>query len=120
MVVLVVDLDPVTEFKMRNEVFAPHGLTGFGAAKLKRPAIDRRAVKIVIKADHAERFGARDIQRVGDQRDRGVVDIAKLLLQIVQDRQRSAWRVALSVDERLRQRQIKGRSAGHNYPPGIL
>jgi hypothetical protein len=43
-----------------------------------------------------------------------------LLLQIVQDWQRGAWRIALTVDERLRQREIKGRSAGHDILPGHL
>ena len=107
MVVLVVDLDPVTEFKVRDEVLAAHGLTGFGATKLQHPAVDRRAVEIMIKADHAKRFGSRDVQRVGDQRDRGVVDVAELLLQIVQDWQRGAGRVALTVDQRLRQERSK-------------
>jgi hypothetical protein len=103
MVVLVVDLDPMSGFKVRDKVFAPHRLAGFSATKLQHPAVNRRAVKIMIKADHAKRFGSRDIQRLRDQRDRGVVDVTKLLLQIVQDWQRSAWRVALTVDQRLRQ-----------------
>src|ERR1700722_15758990 len=118
MIVFVVELKPVAKFKMRNKIFAPHRLTGFSATKLQHPAVNRRAVEIVIKADHAKRFGSRDIQRVGNQRDRGVVDVAELLLQIVQDRQRGAWRVALTINERLRQTQIKGRSAGHNILPG--
>ena len=120
MVVLVVDLDPVTEFKVRDEVLAPHGLTGFGATKLQHPAIKRRAVEIMIKADHAKRFGARDVQRICDEGDYAIIDVAELLLQIVQDWQRGAWRVALTVDERLRQREIKGRSAGHDILPGPL
>ena len=52
---------------MGNKVFAAHGLTGFCAAKLQHPAIDRRAAEIMIKADHAKRFGARDIERVRDE-----------------------------------------------------
>src|ERR1700689_340514 len=96
--VLAVDLDPVMEFKIRDKVFATHGLTRFGATKLQHPAIKRRAVEIMIKADHAKRFGSRDIQRVRYKRDRGVVDVTKLLLQIVQDWQRGSWRVALTVD----------------------
>jgi hypothetical protein len=41
-------------------------------------------------------------------------------LQIMQDRQRSAWPVTLSVDQSLRQRQIKGHSAGQRILPGFL
>ena len=118
MVVLVVDLDPVTEVKVRNEVFASHGLTGFGAAKLQHPAVDRRAAEIVIEADHAERFGSRDVERVGDQRNGGVVDVAELLLQIVQDRQRRA-RLRRACDRSAFAPDQDQRPFGQTrYPPG--
>ena len=105
---------------MRDEFLAAHGLTGFGAAKLQHPAIDRRAAEIVIEADHAKGFGARDVQRIGDQRDGAIVDVAELLLQIVQNWQRRPAHVALTIDQRSRQIQIKGRSARHDILPGRL
>ena len=42
-VLRVVDLDSVLALKMGNEIFATHGLTGFGAAKLQHRAIDGRS-----------------------------------------------------------------------------
>ena len=120
MVVVVADLDPVTKFQVRDEVLAAHRLTGFGATKLQDPAVNRRAVKVVIKTDHAERFGFRDVKRISDEGNDAIIDVAKLLLQIVQDWQHGAWRVALPVDQRLRQIQIKGRSARHDILPDHL
>ncbi len=98
MVVFAVSLDPMTEFQVRDEVLAAQGLTGFGAAKLQLPAVHGRAAEVVVEADHAQRFGARDVQRIGYQRNRGVVNVTKVLLQFVQDRQRGSWRVTLPLD----------------------
>jgi hypothetical protein len=78
-----IDQDAVTGLKMGNEFFAPHGLTGFGAAKLQHSAVDRQATEIMIKAHHAQRLRFRDIEGIGHQRDSSVVYIAKPLLQIV-------------------------------------
>ena len=103
---------------MGNEVFASHGLTGFGAAKLQHPAVNRRTAEIVVETDDAEGFGSRDVERVGDQRDGGVVDIAELLQQIVQDRQRRARQRPLAIDQRSGQINIKSRSARQLIPPG--
>ena len=120
MVVLVVELDPVTELEVRNEILTAHGLTGFGAAKLQLPAVHRRAAEVVIKADHAKRLGARDVQRISDERNSAIIYVTKLLLQIMQDWQRGARLVALAINQRSRQIQIKGRSARHDILPDHL
>jgi hypothetical protein len=73
----------------------------------------------MIKTDHAKSFGARDIQRVGDQRDNSVIDVTELLLQVVQNWQRGAQRIALTIDQRSSQIQIKGRSARHGILPSL-
>jgi hypothetical protein len=80
-------------------------------------AINRRAVKVVIKADHAKRLSARDVQGVRNEGNDTIVDVAKLLLQIVQNWQRRARDVPLAIDQRPRQIQIKGRSARHDILP---
>jgi hypothetical protein len=113
----VVRLNPVMVFKVRHEVLASHGLTGFSAAKLQHAAIDGGAAEIVIKGDDTQCFGARDVERVRDQRDHIVVDIPEFFLQIMQDWQRRARDVPLAIDQRLRQIQIKGRSARHDILP---
>src|SRR5271154_5545679 len=73
--------------KMGNEVFASRGLTRFGPAQLQHPAINWRAAKIVVKTDDAQRLGFRDVERIGDERDCRVVDVAELNLQIVKNGQ---------------------------------
>src|SRR5271167_2428482 len=103
---------------MGNEVFASHGLTGFGAAQLQHPAVERRTAEIVVEADDAERFGFRYVERLGDQRDSGVVYIAELLQQIVEDWQRRAGQRPLAIDQRSSQINIKSRSARQHIPPG--
>jgi hypothetical protein len=104
--------------KMGNEVFASHGLTGFGAAELQDSPVDRRTAEIMVEADDAERLGSRDVERVGDQRDDGVVNIPELLLQFVENRERRPWRRTLAIDQGSRQINIEGRSAGQDIPPG--
>src|ERR1700691_2197395 len=103
---------------MGNEVFASHGLTGFGAAKFQDPAVNRRTAEIVVETDDAEGFSSRDVERIGDQRDGGVVDIAELLQQIVEDRQRGARQRPLAIDQRSGQINIKSGSARQLIPPG--
>ena len=79
-----------------------------------------RAAEIVIETDDADRLRLRDVERGGDQRDRGVVDVAEALLQIVQDRQHRARLVLARVDERLAFRLAPMHTARHrvaSWPP---
>ena len=50
----------------------------------------RCAAEIVVEGDDAVHLGARQVQRLGDQRHRLAVDVAELLLDGVQDRQQRA------------------------------
>jgi len=51
----------------------------------------RRLAKVVIKADYAMNFRIRDIERVGDQRNSGYIYIPELIVQGMQDREKSSW-----------------------------
>ena len=50
-------------------------------------AAGRRAAEIVVEGDDAVDLGARQIERLGDQRHGRFGDVAERLLQGVQDRQ---------------------------------
>ncbi len=81
-------------------LLAAHGLAGFGAAHLQNMASGRGAAKIVIEADDAVHFGVRKIERAGDQRNRGLIDVAELFLQCVQNRQQGAGQALQFLDAR--------------------
>ena len=49
--------------------------------------------EIVIETDDAVHFGVGDIERVGDQRDGGLIDVSELFLQCMQNRQQRAGQV---------------------------
>ena len=78
---------------MRGKRIAAGRLAGFGAAQLEHMAAGRRAAEVVIEGDDAVHFGARDVQRLGDQRLGRFIDVAELLLQGVQDRQQRAFAI---------------------------
>jgi hypothetical protein len=94
----VIHCNAVRVAKMGDQVFTAERLARFGPAKLELRPCKRGAAKIVIEADDAENLGAREIERLGDLGDRRVVDIAKAVLQCVEDRQRGARFGALGRD----------------------
>src|SRR5208337_4553773 len=112
-----IDRKAVTSLKMGDEVFAPHRLTGFRPAKLQYPPLDRGTTEVVIEAHHPERLSLRDVERLGHQRDGLLVDIAELMLEIVQDRQRRPWRRSPAFYQCSRQPCLEGRFRGHGDPP---
>ena len=95
----VAERDAEPRLGARGERVAAGRLAGFGAAQLEHVAAGRLAAEIVVEGDDAMHFGARDIQRFGDQRLGGFVDVAELLLQGVQDRQQRAFKAAVLGDD---------------------
>ena len=74
------------------------------------------AAEIMVEADDAMDLGARQVQRVGDQRHGGRIHIAELLLQRVQDRQQRARHVLPLGDQRLRRARVPMAIAVHLCP----
>src|SRR5208282_42485 len=105
--------------EMGDEGLATHCLTGFRAAELQHPAVERSPAEVVIKTDDAKRLRARYVERVGHQRDGRIVDIAELMLEVVQDRQRRARQRSLTINDFLRQSWVERRSGGHRNPPEV-
>src|SRR5262245_47159006 len=63
----------------RRDRVAARGLTGFGAAELQHMAACGLPSEVVIEGDDAMHLGARDVQRLRDQRLGCFIDIAELL-----------------------------------------
>ena len=78
---------------MLDHPVAAHGLAGFRAAHLEDVAAGGCMPEIVVKTDDPVHFGLRNIQRVGDQGDGSLVDIAEFLLQCMQNRQKRAGKL---------------------------
>ncbi len=55
----------------------PRGLAGLGAAELEDVPAGRLAAEVVVEGDDAVHLGARQVQRVGDQRLGFAVDVAE-------------------------------------------
>ena len=83
----VADRDAQPCLGMRGQRIAAGRLAGLGAAELEHVPAGRRAPEVMVEGDDAVHLGAGDVQRLGDHRLGGFVDIAELLLQSVQDRQ---------------------------------
>src|SRR5271166_1871751 len=113
----VINRNAVAGFEMLDQILAAHRLARFGAAEFHDPSSDGRASEIVIEADDAESFRPGNVERIRHQADGGSVDIAELILEIVQNRQRRAGRRALAVDYFLREFHIERRFGGHGDPP---
>jgi hypothetical protein len=62
--------------------------------------------EIVIEGKDAINFGARDVQRLGYDRQRFTGYIAELFLHTVQDRQKRSFEVAILADDRGRARNV--------------
>ena len=99
---------------MGDEVLAAHRLAGFRPAHLQHPPVDGAAPEVMVEADHAERLGPGDVERVRQQRDGVVVDIAELMLEIVQDRQRRSGRRSSAGDQFTREFNVESRPCGHH------
>ena len=78
---------------MRGQRIAAGRLAGLGPAQFEHVPAGRLAAEVMIKGDDAVHFGPGDIQRLGDQRLGGRIDVAELLLQRVQDRQQRAFAI---------------------------
>jgi hypothetical protein len=68
----------------------PARLAGLGPAELNAVPARRMAAKIMIKADSAVNFGARQVQRIGHHRHNVLVDIAEPVEQRMKDWQSRA------------------------------
>ena len=93
---------------MRRERVAAGCLAGLGAAQFEHMPAGRRAAEIVIEGDDAVHLGAGDVQGLGNQRFRGFVDIAELLLQGVQHRQQRTFAIKAAPDTRKRDVLVPG------------
>ena len=78
-------------FQPADQILATHALTGFRAANLDDMPSGGFAAKIVIEADHAMHFSAREIENLRNQPNGRVADIAEMLIQGVQDRQQRSF-----------------------------
>ncbi len=76
----------------------------------------RRLAKIVIKADDSMNLGARQVERLGDQRHRLTIDVAELFLQGVQDRQRRTIEAKICLDDLLGTGAAPWDRAEHSCP----
>src|SRR5271163_5010376 len=108
-----IDLEAVGASEVGDKILAAERLTGFGAAEFENRAVGRLGSKIMIEADNADRLGLGDVERLGDEGDRGAVDVAETLLQIMQDRQHGSGFAAPSIDQRARLLITPGRLAQH-------
>jgi hypothetical protein len=68
-----------------------HGLAGFGAAELDHVPPGGLGPEIVIEAHHPVHLGAREVERLGDHRQRSRRHMAEAALHLVQDRQERAF-----------------------------
>ena len=71
----------------------------------------RLAAEVVIEGDDAVHLGARDVQSFGDQRFRGLVDIAEFVLQRVEDRQKRPFAIKVFADALKRDFLVPGNAA---------
>ena len=91
---------PSSCLTLRGERVAAHRLAGLGAAELQHMPAGRVAAVIVIEGDDAVHLGARQVQRLGDHRQRFLRHVAELFLDAVQDRQQRAFEALQLVDDR--------------------
>ncbi len=75
---------------MRLERARAHRLARLGAAQVQGVLPDRMGPKEVVERDHAMNLGARQVQHVGDDADRGLRHVADLVLNRMQNRQQRA------------------------------
>ena len=71
---------------MVGKQVASGGLAGFGAAKLQDVAACGLLAEVVIEGDNAMDFSARNVERFGDDRLDGSIDIPESVLQGMKDR----------------------------------
>ena len=95
----VAERDAKPRFGACGKRFASGGLASLGAAQFEHMAARRLAAEVVIKGEDAMDLGARDVQRFGDHRFGGLVDVAEGLLQGVQDRQQRALKAQMLPDD---------------------
>jgi hypothetical protein len=78
---------------MQGQRIASGRLAGLGPAEPEHMPARRLSAEVVIEGHDAVHLGARDVQRFGDQRLGGFLDIAELLLQRVEDRQKRTFAI---------------------------
>ena len=67
----------------RCERIAACGLTRFGTTELQHVAAGGLMTEVMVEGEHAVDLGARQIERLGDHRNRGLRDITEGFLQRV-------------------------------------
>ncbi len=86
-------------FRARSERIAARSLAGFGAAQFQHMAAGGLVAEVMIEGEDAMDFGARQIERRGDHRNRRLRHIAERFLQRVQDHQRRAFGLVMFGDD---------------------
>ncbi len=79
--------------------FAADGLAGLGAADANHVAARRLLTEVVVVTDHAVDFGARQVQRRGDRRNRVGRNVAEGVLHLMQHGQQRARLLAMGVED---------------------
>jgi hypothetical protein len=79
-----------------RKLIAAHRLAGLGPADLDDVAAGGLAAVVMIEGNDAMNLGARQVQRLGQGRERRLGDEAQLLLQVMQDFQQRVRLVAVT------------------------
>ncbi len=105
--------------KVLGQRLASHALAGFAAAKLQDMAAGGLAAEIMVECNNAVHFGAAEVQRFGDERRGGLVDMAELMLQGMKNRQHGPFETGMLADDRLGARGIPRSRLMHIFHPTI-
>ena len=76
-----------------------HGLAGLGAAQLHLMLARGGTAEVVVERDAAMHLGPRQVQRVRDEWNGALVDVAKGFLQGVEDGERGAFEMRMVGDD---------------------
>jgi hypothetical protein len=93
-------LGPETILHVPDHVLAAHRLAGLSAAYAQYMAARGSMAKVVIEADDAMDFGMGKIEGIRDERNGSLIDVAKLILKGVEDREQGARQVLQFADSR--------------------
>src|SRR4029077_13611897 len=95
----------------KRQRIAAGSLTGFGAAELEHMPARRLAPEVVIESDDAVHLGARDVQSLGDEGLRSLLDVAEFVLQSVKNRQKRPFAIEVLANALKRDFLVPGNPA---------